>query len=472
MDEFERFLTEPHTIEELRDQQKALRAEVGQLNQERANLPLSDEARERWAAGVELDKRYAARIAEQEMREKQLIEWAGEPSRTEHGAPTIIRTSGSSGDDIYRVDDVAPGERGAMQLHDRAMKVVERATFPHTERADAQAQVQSLLDGDDERGSIAHRVITTGGPLYNRAFGKAIAGKPLTNEEARALSLAGSSGGFAVPFDLDPTIIPTSNGVVNPIREVARVVRTTADTWRGVSAGAITASYEAEATETTDNSPTLAQPEISTEKAQAFIPFSIEIGMDWPGLRAEMGQLLQDSKDALEAVKFLTGTGTNEPFGVLTGATNTVDAAGGADAFTLANLYTLQGALPPRYRPRAAFVGNLSILNRVRQFDTLGSSAMIWVDSLQEGVPSRLLGRPIYEASEMPGTAGTASKFMIYGDFSRYVIVDRVGLEVELIPHLFGANRRPTGQRGLYAFWRNGAKVVDANAFRALLGTA
>jgi HK97 family phage major capsid protein len=60
---------------------------------------------------------------------------------------------------------------------------------------------------------------------------------------------------------------------------------------------------------------------------------------------------------------------------------------------------------------------------------------------------------------------------MIYGDFSRYLIVDRVGLTVETIPHLFGASQRPTGQRGLYAYWRNGAKVLDANAFRGITGT-
>jgi len=28
--------------------------------------------------------------------------------------------------------------------------------------------------------------------------------------------------------------------------------------------------------------------------------------------------------------------------------------------------------------------------------------------------------------------------------------------------------RNCTGQRGLYAFWRNSSRVVDANAFRAL----
>jgi predicted phage gp36 major capsid-like protein len=45
-------------------------------------------------------------------------------------------------------------------------------------------------------------------------------------------------------------------------------------------------------------------------------------------------------------------------------------------------------------------------------------------------------------------------------------------LSIEPIPHLFGSNRRPTGERGLHAYWRNGSKVVDADAFRALIGIA
>lgn len=52
-----------------------------------------------------------------------------------------------------------------------------------------------------------------------------------------------------------------------------------------------------------------------------------------------------------------------------------------------------------------------------------------------------------------------------------FVIVDRFGLQIELIPHLFG-NHRPTGQRGLYMYFRNSSKVIDANAFRALIGIA
>src|ERR1044072_7036702 len=46
--------------------------------------------------------------------------------------------------------------------------------------------------------------------------------RPMTADEQRALSLTGASGGFAVPVTLDQTLIPTSNGAVNPWRAISR----------------------------------------------------------------------------------------------------------------------------------------------------------------------------------------------------------------------------------------------------------
>jgi HK97 family phage major capsid protein len=63
--------------------------------------------------------------------------------------------------------------------------------------------------------------------------------------------------------------------------------------------------------------------------------------------------------------------------------------------------------------------------------------------------------------------AGTVAAYGSIAD--AYTIVDRVGMQVELIPHLFGANRQPTGQRGLYAFARVGGGVVNENAIRRLV---
>ena len=77
--------------------------------------------------------------------------------------------------------------------------------------------------------------------------------------------------------------------------------------------------------------------------------------------------------------------------------------------------------------------------------------------TLGNDVPINLLGKPAYEAEAMDGAIATGDDYvLVYGDFS-YVIADRIGTTVEFIPHLFGANQRPTGQRGWYAYFRAGS---------------
>ena len=65
--------------------------------------------------------------------------------------------------------------------------------------------------------------------------------------------------------------------------------------------------------------------------------------------------------------------------------------------------------------------------------------------------------------------APTGSKIMIAGDWATaYRIVDRMGMSAEIVSHLVGANHRPTGQRGIFCWWRTGAAVVAQNALRYL----
>jgi HK97 family phage major capsid protein/HK97 family phage prohead protease len=360
-----------------------------------------------------------------------------------------------------------------------AVRVLEDTTFadPDVDQADAKQHVERLLKTvDSERGELAKRMLVTGSPTYHRAFGKFIAGRPRTHEEEmvlqmgdeRALSETTTAGGFAVPFQLDPTVIATSNGVVNPLRAISRVETITTNEWRGVSSAGVTASYAAEATEASDNAPVLAQPVCFPERAQAFIPFSREIGGDWGSLQTEMSTMFRDAKDTLEATKFLTGLGhtSTEPQGLLVGGTAIVTTAGTA-AIAVADLYSLEEALPPRFRPLARFMGSKFVFNKVRQFDT-GGGASLWV-RLDSATPPELIGYPAHELSTMTAALTTAGSVLIIGDFRHFLILDRVGMSVDLIPHLFGtANNRPTGQSGLYAFWRNSSQVLAWQAFRTL----
>ena len=55
-------------------------------------------------------------------------------------------------------------------------------------------------------------------------------------------------------------------------------------------------------------------------------------------------------------------------------------------------------------------------------------------------------------------------------DPRNYVILDRVGMSVKVIPDMLdGATPSfPTGEIGIYAFWRNTAKVLNADAGRQM----
>jgi HK97 family phage major capsid protein len=85
-----------------------------------------------------------------------------------------------------------------------------------------------------------------------------------------------------------------------------------------------------------------------------------------------------------------------------------------------------------------------------------------------------VLGKPWRELSTMATTTTGGEAILLYGDVQRgYRIVDRLGLSIEVIPHVFGtANNYPTGERGVFCFGRVGAGVVNANALRVLTVTS
>ncbi len=337
----------------------------------------------------------------------------------------------------------------------------------------------------------ARYIAAVGADAYNTAFGKMVA-DPLmghlrfTPEEVsavqrvsrlqaeRAMSAGtGSAGGFAIPFTLDPSVMLSSSGVLNPVRQVSRVFTVPTREWKGVSSDGVTAAYVAEATEATDASPTLAQPAITTAQGRAFVPFSIELGADWDGLQEELLRLISDGRDVLDATQFLTGVGTNAPVGILaigtTGALTVTQRVQSAVAATLAigDVWSVKGAITnTRFAAGARFAGNSAMFDRIFRFTPSGSTSEPQAMPTREGP---LCGYPKIEWSTMVNTTTTGSRVLIVGDFSNFFIADRLGMTAELIPHLFGAtNRFPTGQRGLYAYWRTGTVVAVLNAFRYL----
>jgi HK97 family phage major capsid protein len=373
-----------------------------------------------------------------------------------------VRSFGRSPDEVGR------------ELRARALSAIEKMPGASDKvRAAATVIVETW---DDKRSTLAQQVLVTSSPLYMRAWTKVLAGRSnaLEAEERaildRAMSLSDADGGYLVPFQLDPTVIITSTGVTSGIRAIARQVVATGDVWHGVSASAGSWSWDQEGEEVSDDSPDLAQPEIPNYKGSGFIPASIESLQDMANGTAEIARILAFGKMTLEGSAFAVGSGVKQPTGIVTALTGTTSVVTSTttDTFAAADVYKLEGELPERYQEGASFLAHRKIYNLVRQFDTSGGAQM-W-ERIGNGMPPELLGQGAYrnEAMDSVINAGAENYVMAYGDFSNYVITDRIGMAIELIGHLFGTNGRPTGERGFYAYYRTGSDSVNDGAFRML----
>jgi HK97 family phage major capsid protein len=454
-----------------------LKARVGEIEIENAGVVMPHEARLEW-------NKLNETIDEFEERRDRIRVLASGRRNVESGDGADFQH------DLTTRNDENPRLR---ESRDAGLRAVER----HQGRLTAEAA--DRLDGhirkSDPTGCDARYLDAVGDPAYSSAFGKMLADpnhghlrftpqevsavqKVSAVEQERTMNITtGSAGAFAVPFALDPSIILTGAGVLNPLRDICRVETiSAASIWKGVSSDGVVAAFGAESAPTTDASPVLVQPQIQPQKAFCFVSFTIELGNDYVGLQEELYRLMADAKNVLEANKFLLGSGTNEPGGILniggTGGLTTTQRVQTAVAATYAvgDPWLLKAQIPARFIPTTSYVAAPKIWDQTYRFVAQGSTSepRQFSDGDRGG---DFLGAPKEELSTVVTTTTTGSRIMIGGDFKTGVrIVDRIGLSIELIPMLFGAaqGNLPVGQRGLYAWWRVGSGVVAQNALRYL----
>ena len=467
-------------LEEARAALQVLLAEVEEFASREGTLDEDADARFELLVTTEVPAAQA-RVAQLEERAHK-IEALREASKNintlEAGADPGVRSKSVKKDpfDFSTLPMVAPGTTPSSEFRSRAHDAIEQA--PEYVADEEREQIARLVDRDQD-GNVAGHCLRYGGPEYTESFMNYIRGGQFRmndgSEMRAALSTTSANGGYLIPFHLDPTIILTNAGSTNPFRQISRVeTLANSNIWHGVSSAGVTAEWIGEATEVADASPTFAQPTITPYKADAYIQASFEVTQD-SNIASQVGMMFADAKDNLEATAHATGSGSSQPWGIVTRLAATTASRVAANtnaAFGLVDVYALVNALPARHQNNATWVAHWATFNSVRRFGegSVGAGAF-WAD-LGPGIPPQLLGKSAYTSSVMHTTLSSATastdNLLILGDFSKYCIVDRVGAEIVYNPLVVGSSFRPTGQVGWAMFWRTGADVTDAGAFRLL----
>lgn len=482
LDELRTKCEQDPTGEHLDELRSAIEDELRAINDAAGDKPLEPEQDERWKMLDEEHRQTVERlnVAERRARLKESRERWGS-TRFSKKTETVAQNANIRG--------LSPQE-----LRSKALTVLDDdESVMHLGDA-AKKRASDLIRSatrETNGALIAARMILTENPHYRSAFMKLVTSPTpvLSPEEGRALQAfeefrsmsigTDASGGFGVPVLIDPTIILTAQGHPNDILGLARVETITNDVWKGVSSAGVTWKFRAEATATTDGSPTLAQPVVTTHKCDGYIPYSIEVGMDYPGFAMEMEGLLNSGYAELLVQKLTVGAGdgSDEPYGIITALdanTNVEVATTTAGTIGAGDINGLWAALPIRYRNpalagRVAWMGHTGVNGDIQQLGTEPGAAFT-VNFTAEGV-TRLKGRDMYENdyfADLP-TGTTAANLLVIGDWYNFVVAQRAGMNIELVPHVFDVtNNRPTGERAWYAWARVGSDSVNDLGFRLL----
>lgn len=459
--------------EALRAQVEALRSEMAELAD--VETPSDEQVTRSSAALTEYDKAVAA-LADSERIDAAVADTTRHESG--FGAPAVVTRK-----DPF---DFNVRELAIMDEDDIVARAVTAIEQTKTRGVKSEAREAAVRTVEELGGPAALHALVAGTPAYHRAFTKFMRHQGnvpfYERDEAEAMEAVrtalnittGASGQFLLPTLFDPTFIKTGAAVKNGIRSIARVEQVTQNAWNGVSGGNVTAYWTAEAAAFTEGSPTLAHPAVTAAKLTAYIQGSFEVFEDASQI-AQMPALIAEGMDFVEQTAFINGSGSGAPRGVITaisataGSTVTITTRGSFTSASSADVYAIVNAVPTRYEETATWVANKATYNLINTMSPNGGGSLYWGNFDQAGWQKPpLLGYPTVSASDMPATYASGTAFAVLGDFSRYLIVDRIGVTVEYQQLVVNSSGIPTGQRGLVAHKRVGGDVLDVNAFRFL----
>lgn len=169
---------------------------------------------------------------------------------------------------------------------------------------------------------------------------------------------------------------------------------------------------------------------------------------------------------------FMTGSGSNQPLGIFTASVNGVTTARDVSTGNLATAPTMDGLIAAKYSLKGQYWNKadwifhrdvLAIVSKLKD----GEGQYMWRESVRDGEPDRLLGRPVVMSEYAPNTMTTGLYCGILGDFSNYWIADALDFQVQRLVELY-AEANQTGFIGRLE--TDGAPVLAEAFARVKLG--
>lgn len=264
------------------------------------------------------------------------------------------------------------------------------------------------------------------------------------NETQAALNKGSDAdGGFLTPTEWDRTI-GNKLKLVSPMRSLCQVQTISTNAFSKLfSNGTPNSGWVGEATARPNTGNGQFQ-QLKYETGEIYAnPSATQQVLDDAEIDLEvwLAGEVQDEFAKQENIAFLSGDGSNKPFGLLTYVAGNANAAkhpygaiakvasGSAGGIIADSIISLIYDLPSAFAANASFIMNRKTQSVIRKLKD-GQGNYLWQPSYAAGVPATLGGYAITEVPDMPDVAANALPIM-FGDYKQgYLIVDRIGIRV------------------------------------------
>lgn len=341
---------------------------------------------------------------------------------------------------IDREEQMATAERDAAAA---SLRGADDARDANAGRSVPETEVRGARDSDEYRAAFS-RLLTRGA-------------RALTESETRALQAdSDTAGGYTIaPQQFVNQLIKNIDDMVF-IRQRATKFRLASSDSMGAASLAADPSDSDWTTELATGNEDTAMSFGKRELNPHPLAKRMKVSNKLLRLVAGTDMLVRDRlayKFAVSQEKgFMTGSGSNQPLGIFTASANGITTArdvsngNGTTAPTFDGLIAAKYSLKGSYWNRADWIFHRNVLEIVSKLKD-GDGQYMWRESVREGEPDRLLGRPVMMSEFAPNTLTTGLYVGILGDFSNYWIADAMDMQVQVLKELY-AETNQTGYIG------------------------
>lgn len=264
----------------------------------------------------------------------------------------------------------------------------------------------------EEKGQNPMENFTTASPEYRSAFFKQLLQQPLTEAEERAITTVNGNG--VIPSQTANELV-SKMALVAPLLSEITLSRAAGIVTVGTMLTRDDAYQHAEGADITASTDALAYVTLAAYEFAKVVPVSKSMQtMSVDAFEAWLIDFIyEDVATAIENA-IITGTGSNEPGGLasitMTPGTNLISTTASIDYDDVCSLLTM---VAKGFRKKGKFLCNYSFLYgqlaKIKDTD----KRPIFVESLKDDAPGRLLGRELLVSDEVPDDT------LWYGDFTK-----------------------------------------------------